>query len=254
MFEDIAQMEKDRETFRKNVVASSELVEGIIQLTEATNQQKEAVAKASDSLGREVESCVAQIKKDHATALRTLNDENKSTIIALQENLSAEQASRLSELDRLKNDLKEMQSSYSAAAESLVKRIESCIMQIKEDHAIALRALNDENKSTINALQENLSAEQASRLSELDQLKNELLKMQASYVEKLNQTDHAIQEYQRNAEIQYNDFVRRLETTNVDQIFREVQELKQSVKAKFLLLMGGIGFTLIATVLNFFMK
>jgi hypothetical protein len=185
MFEDIAQMEKEIETFRKNVVASSELVEGIIQLTEATNQQKEAVAKATDSLGSEVESCVAQIKEDHATALR---------------------------------------------------------------------ALNDENKSVISALQENLSAEQASRLAELDRLKNELQKMQASYVEKLNQTDHAIQEYQRNAEIQYSDFVRRLQTTNVDQIFREVQELKQSMKAKFLLLMGGIGLTLIATILNFVLK
>ena len=158
MFEDIAQMEKEIETFRKNIAASSELVEGISQLTEATKQREE---------------------------------------------------------------------SFSASTDSLIKRIDACILQIKEDHASALQALNNENSSTINTLQKNLLSEQSSRLAELERIKSELENMQASYAEKLTQTELIIKEYQKNAEQQYNDFVHRLETTNVDQIFKEVQELKQ---------------------------
>ena len=41
MFEDVAQMEKEIESFRKNMLASSELVEGIAQLITETKKQKD---------------------------------------------------------------------------------------------------------------------------------------------------------------------------------------------------------------------
>ena len=39
MFEDIAQMENEIEEFRNNILASSESIKGITDLTEATKQQ-----------------------------------------------------------------------------------------------------------------------------------------------------------------------------------------------------------------------
>jgi anion-transporting ArsA/GET3 family ATPase len=185
MFEDVAQMEKEIETFRKNVVASSELIEGIFQLSDATKRQRE---------------------------------------------------------------------SFSSSAEELLKKIDSCIKQIRLDHEAALRTLSDNNEAAIASLQHNMIEEQENRLKELRQIQNALENLQAAYVDKLHQTETTIQGYQTEAEQKYNDFVRRLESTNVDQIFKEVQELKSSVKAKFAILLGGIGITLVVTILNLILR
>jgi hypothetical protein len=48
MFKDVAEMEREIETFRKNVVASSELVEGISQLTAETMKQKESFSASTE--------------------------------------------------------------------------------------------------------------------------------------------------------------------------------------------------------------
>ena len=90
MFEDVAQMEKEIETFRKNVVASSELVEGISKLTETTRQQKEAFSSSADELLKQIDSCVRQIKADHDSALRELSSDNRAAIAELQEKATAD--------------------------------------------------------------------------------------------------------------------------------------------------------------------
>ena len=78
MFEDIDQMEREIETFRKNIVASSELIEGITKLTEATRQQQESFSASADELIKKLDSCILEIMSDHETALKTLSNNNNA--------------------------------------------------------------------------------------------------------------------------------------------------------------------------------
>lgn len=294
MFEDIAQMEKEIETFRKNVVASSELVEGISQLTAEMKQREESFSASTDLLIKRIDTCILQIKEDHTSALRVLSSENSSTINTLQKNLLSEQSSRLAELERIKSELENMQSSYAEKlqlAETAISELrvvmEESVGKIKADHEKTLSALNAHIDSAILELHQKSDANLQAKLSEIDkirasledfqshstkktdeqirhfsaegerllaEMKVELDAQQKTNANKLQEAEQSIQEYQAKAEQKYNDFVHRLETTNVDQIFKEVQELKQSMTVKFGLLIGGIGITLIVSVLSFILK
>ncbi|MDO4472425.1 MAG: hypothetical protein Q4C17_04595 [Bacillota bacterium] len=218
MFEDVAQMEKEIETFRKNVVASSELVEGIAGLTEATRQHKESYSAATTELLKKVDACIAAIKADYESALRTLSSNNDTAISNLQQNMAAEQQARMAELQQIKTALESCQAETT-------KKTDEQIRQLTSD----CERLIAEMKTTLSA-------------------------QQTAYAEKLQQTEEVIRGYQSEAEKKYNEFVNRLESTNVDQIFKEVQDLKQSIQTKFMILMGGIGATLIVAILGLILK
>ena len=55
-------------------------------------------------------------------------------------------------------------------------------------------------------------------------------------------------------EKKYADFLNRLETTNVDQIFQSCEQMKKSLETKLLFVAGGVGVAVILTVISFFIK
>lgn len=247
MFEDVAEMEREIETFRKNVVASSELVEGISQLTAETKKQKESFSASADELLKKLDSCIAQFKDDHESALRALNDSNGAAIEELQKNMSAEQQTRIAELERIQTELQKNLADATDQAEVQVKALSTT--------GDAITSAFHEDAERI----QNLSLEQIKRLNTdcdriISETKSALEAQQKAYVEKLQETESAIQSYQSAAEAKYSEFVRRLETTNVDQIFKEVQDLKKSIQAKFAILMGGIGIMVILSVIGLILK
>ena len=294
MFEDVAQMEKEIETFRKNVVASSELVEGIKGLTEATRQHKETYSAATEDLIKKIDTCIAEIKTDHEAALRTLSGNNDAALTALQKNMEAEVKTRMSELQQIKSALEKLQASYAERLqqnETTIReyesRLDSSVERIKTDHEAALKALSDRVDSAMAEQHEKSTKDLADKMAEIEkikasieeyqsqaakksdeqiqqlvescerlitEMKTELASQQSAHVEKLQHTEQTIGEYQAAAEEKYDEFVKRLEATNVDQIFKEVQDLKQSIQLKFMILMSGIGAAIVVSVIGLILK
>jgi DNA repair exonuclease SbcCD ATPase subunit len=259
---------------------------------------------------------VAQLRSDHEAALRTLSDSNDATIKALQKNMSAEQNTRIAELERIQTEFKANQAEeiekaeirqnafiqklqetenvirgYQSTAETkyseYISKLDTCVAQLRSNHEAALRTLSDSNDATIRALQKNMSAEQNTRIAELEkiqtalercqaetakksdeqihqltsecerlisEMKIELATQQTAYTEKMQQTEQVIRGYQSTAEQKYDEFINRLETTNVDQIFKEVQNLKKSIQTKFIILIGGIGALLAVSIISIIIK
>lgn len=156
MFENIAEMEKEIETFRKNVYASSELVESISQLTAETKRQKE---------------------------------------------------------------------SFSASTEELLKKQDKGISEFESD----CESILSETRSMLET-------------------------QQNAFAEKLQEAEDVIIGYQAAAESKYVAFIEQLEGTNVDQLYKEIEDLKGIIQSKFYILIGGIGVTLIIAVLGLFLK
>ena len=294
MFEDVAQMEKEIETFRKNVVASSELVEGIKELTEATRQHKESYSAATEELLKKIDVCITKIKTDHESALRTLSSNNDAAITALQKNAAAELTARMVELQQIKTALENLQTSYAERLqqnETVIKEYESklddSVEQIKNDHEAALKALSARVDSAMAEQHEKSAEDLAEKMAEMEkirasieeyqsqaakkadeqiqqladscerlitEMKMELASQQSAYAEKLQHAEQTISGYQAAAEAKYDEFVKRLESTNVDQIFKEVQDLKQSIQLKFMILMGGIGTAIVVSVIGLILK
>jgi ElaB/YqjD/DUF883 family membrane-anchored ribosome-binding protein len=147
-----------------------------------------------------------------------LSDSNNATIEALQKNMSVEQQTQIAELKRIQTALESCQV-------ETIKKADEQICQLTNE---------------------------CERL--ISKMKTELAAQQTAYAEKLQQTEQVIRGYQSNAEQEYNEFITRLETTNVDQIFKEVQDLKKSIQTKFAMLMGGIGLALVISLFSVLLK
>lgn len=214
MFDDIAQMEKEIEIFRNNILASSELIKGITDLTEATKQQSDSFKTSSEALIKKLDDCITQIKADHDEALRNLENSNAAVVERLHQSITADMAEWLAALDNSK------------------KAIESCEAVTAQKTDEQITRLSDECERLISEMQSSLTAQQE------------------SFLEKLNNTENVIRGYQSEAESKYNSFLEQLENTNVDQIFKEVQDLEKSIQTKFAILMAGVGAAIIAAILS----
>lgn len=247
MFDDIVEMEREIDIFRKNMVASSELVEGISELTAETKKQKESFSASTEALLKRLNECVAQFKNDHESALRTLNADNNATIAALQEGLSSEQHSRISELERIQAELQKCLTDAAAQADAQVRTLSQT--------SDAMTSAFHEDVERV----QNLSLSQVEQLNAdskriISEMKSVIEAQQSTFNEKVAETEAAIQGYQTQAQAKYKEFVNRLESTNVDRIFKEVQDLKRSIQTKFVILVSGMGITLLAALLGLFLK
>lgn len=225
MFEDVAQMEKEIETFRKNITDSSKLIESISQLVDITKQQKKALDSVTENLDKKIDSCILQIKKDHDAALQELSSSNESAISKLENNMEAQQSRITADFQTRVTELEKIRELMELCCNESVKQSEEKLKQLTTEG-------------------ERLISEMRTVIGE----------QQAAYAEKLGQTEASIREYQTDAVQKYKEFIDFLETTNVDRIFVEVQGLKQSVQTKFMILMGGISITFVAAILSIVIK
>jgi hypothetical protein len=378
MFENIAQMEKEIEEFRKNIIASSELVKRIADLTEATKQHKDSFILSSETLIAKLDDCVAQFKSDHDNSLKALESDNAALIENLQQTIAQDIQEWLSSLEKTKNaietceevaiskndekiqrfssecdrlidgmhthlvsqkiaydeSLKALENSNAALIENLQQSIakdvqewlasleknktaiETCekttisktdeqikhfssecdrlidgmqsnLVSQKTAYDESLKALEHSNATVIENLQQAIAQDVQEWLTSLDKTKTAietceqdtisktdeqikqfssecrrlasgilsvLTKQQSAYLDKLNETEKVINGYQVEAENKYNNFVQRLETTNVDQIFKEVQDLKKTLNTKIAILMTGVGISIVLAIISVFIK
>ena len=218
MFEDITQMEKEIETFRNNIIASSELIEGIADLTEATKSQKNSLEKSTQSLISKLDDCIKQFKVDHDESLHTLSSNNSAEIEKMQQTIASDMQKWISSIELIKEAIQSNEDTTIKKNNEQIKSFESESERIIED------------------------------------MKSAISTLQGIYIDNLKQTENAIHTYQNDAESKYNSFVQRMETTNVDQIYKEVQELKKSVQTKFTMEMVGIGVAIVAAILSIIIK
>lgn len=207
MFEDIAQMEKEIEEFRKNIIASSDLINSIADLTKATKEQKDSFDASAEKLTQKLDSCIAQFRADHDSSIETM-----------KKSIADDMQAWISNIEKIKTSIETEQTAATQKNEEQIKQFTS----------------------------------ESERI--LDEMKNTISAQQEAFSQKATQTEEVIRGYQKEAENKYNGFINILESTNVDQIFKEVQNLKQSMQTKFVILMAGIGITLLVAALGLILK
>ncbi|MCR4692257.1 MAG: hypothetical protein K5664_00045 [Firmicutes bacterium] len=207
MFEDIAQMEKEIEEFRKNIIASSDLINSIADLTKVTKEQKDSFDASAEKLIQKLDSCIVQFKVDH-----------DDSIDKMKKSIADDMQEWMSNIEKIKTSIEAGQTATTQKNEEQIKQF----------------------------------ASESERI--LDEMKNTISAQQEAFSQRVNQTEELIRGYQKEAENKYNEFINVLESTNVDQIFKEVQSLKQSMQTKFIIAMAGIGVTLIAVAISLILK
>ena len=77
---------------------------------------------------------------------------------------------------------------------------------------------------------------------------------QKEHLDRLTQIETAITATKDELDKKYKAFLEKLESTNMDQIFKVCQEMKKSIETKLLLLTGGVGIAIILMIVSFIIK
>ena len=87
-------------------------------------------------------------------------------------------------------------------------------------------------------------------MASLEAVKTATETAQGQYLATLSETVSTLRSTEEKLTSTYQAFLRRLESTNVDQIFKTCQEMKKSVELKLWILIGGVGVTAVLSLLS----
>ena len=117
MFEDISKMEEEVQIFRQNILASSQLVEGISSLVEETQKQQELMKQVSTNYQNEIQNIsnttIAKIEKLEANTSGEIKSLVEKSLSDTVQQISEANNEYISELAKTDTSIKALQTDLS---------------------------------------------------------------------------------------------------------------------------------------------
>lgn len=222
MLESIEQLEKEIETFHQNVLASNELNQLISTLIEQIKKQKEEFSHSSTNLLEKV-----------STSTITIKEHNKQAIDELIRIIQSQTSDFSVQSNNVIEQLKEVPSTTEQKNEVLRAHVTSSVRELE---------------SLINSLPDQVKSANSNVIEELEKYKAE----QDWYLAKLGKVEETINAYKTELETKHSAFLNKLESTNIDQIYKLALETKDSMNKRFTFLFVGLSVTIVLMIVSFF--
>lgn len=194
---------------------------------------------------------------------------------SFQENILAS-SELLKGIDELIVALKAQQSSYQVSASELLtkmaaysdgvkksaeelstdvaKTVQGIPFEVEKKNSLLINELRKCVEELENATREAVQKLSSDNCSQIYEAVCKISEAQKAYVYKLVELDDSIKKSSSELSIRYQDFLKRLESTNVDQLFKTCQGMKKSIEKRLFVLMVGVGFTAVLVAISLFVK
>lgn len=243
MFDSVEQLEKEVQDFRSNILASSELIKSIEVLVAAVKAQEDDFAAKSKALATKMDSHTDGMKEDYKEALSELIKENNKLLDEISirgEAILRDMQSVPKEIDQRNDTLSKELKSHSEEVQSQCKSLIAQFQEIADAFSTRctelLQSMDSSNNAHLNSVIE------VTRSS------------QQEYIQKLETTEASIHNCENEIKNKYNDFLAKLESTNIDQMFKMCQEIKKAMNSKFLILTIGVGVSIVLVLATLFFR
>lgn len=192
-----------------------------------------------------------------------------------QENILASSA-LVKSIEELTVAVRKQQEEQSETARKLLDDMEQKRVSFQEQAAKILSDIEEqtrtipnsvakENAATVEQIRQAIADYDRLLHTSLEQIKsnNEAIaektlkthtELNKSYIEQLEKTSSVINDMIEQLELRYNQFLERLESTNIDQLFAEVQKMKKSLETKMTLVLTGVGIAVVIAVISLFIR
>lgn len=225
MLESIEQLEKEIETFHQNVVASNELNMLISTLIEQIKKQKEEFSHSSTDLLERISTSTIKIQEHNTQSIdgliRTIHSQTSD--FSIESNRIIKQLKEVPDTTAQKNDV--LRNHFTSSVQELERLINNIPDQVKSANSIVME-------------------------QELAEFKVE----QERYLSELGKVAETVSAYKTELELKHSAFLNKLESTNIDQIYKLTQETKDSINKKFIFLFAGLMVTIVLMIVSFFIQ
>lgn len=240
MFQNIEELEKQVKEFQKNILASSEFIKGVQNLTSMVESQQTQFDKDSKDMLSAIETYTKYVKEQTDLLIKSLTEQTSK------------------EADDFAKSNNELIAKVKASSEELTKFV-------TEQVTLKAKEVTDANADLIKGFESRFVEYEKSLGLLFDRVKADNVKISEDavdafrtinqeYGKKLDDESALLKDLISKLEVKYNDFIQKLENTNVDRLFVELQEMKKSINSKFILLFAGISVAIILTIVSFFIK
>ena len=243
MFESVEQLEKEVKDFQKNILASSELIRSLESLIAATKAQKEDFAAASSGLVSKMDSHTEALRESYEEALEKLVKENRSLI----KELTVKGDELLQEMKAIPPDVEKRNS-------MLVIEFQKYSAELQASSNAIISQLCSEREVFSTKCNEFLQSASTNNKTHLTHVAETINTAQQAYIQRLEAADASIVHCEAEINHKYEDFLTKLESTNVDQMFKMCQDIKKSMDTKFLLLSVGVGASIVLMIVSLFIR
>lgn len=238
MFQNIEELEKQVKEFQKNILASSEFIKGVQNLTNMVESQQTQFDKDSKDMLSAIETYTKYVKEQTDLLIKSITEQTSK------------------EADEFAKSNNELIAKVKASSEELTKFVADQVSAKSKE-------ITDANSDIIKGIESRFVEYEKSLGLLFDRVKADNVKISEDaiaafrtinqeYGKKLDDESALLKDLISKLEVKYNDFIQKLENTNVDRLFVELQEMKKSINSKFTLIFAGVGVTIVLTIISFF--
>ena len=154
---------------------------------------------------------------------------------AFRNNILASQDFILS-IDKMISAMKTQSESCSKSYEDVLAKLENYIELQKNESENQIEGLKKTNEDIINNVVDKLTLSQK------------------EYLDKIAEFEFSLKKNQDELTTKHQEFIAKLEATNIDQIYSSVEDLKKSLNLKLCILFSGVGISIILTIVALLLK
>lgn len=276
MFTDIEQLEKEIQAFKKNILASNELIQTIEAVVAAAKKQNADYQAATTALQDKMDTHTEGLKKLSEDTIAQMLAESKKTASEVQgianttiadmsasnktlladtvEQLKAAQKVYIDALEAVKVALSETTTERGKQLEEATEALKTAQKDYYDRLAQLEATIKETHDRSLEAIKSAMDAATEDQRKQLETASEVIRTAQKEHLDRLTQIETAITATKDELDKKYKAFLEKLESTNMDQIFKVCQEMKKSIETKLLLLTGGVGIAIILMIVSFFIK
>lgn len=216
MLTTIADLEKEIDEFHKNVTASNKLASLIDSMLGALKEQSFVLSQKADALQQLINALPNDIKSG-----------NESLVKLMLDSFSSEQK-------KYEQALESAQKNYVEKLAETEKVVISIPKELKKDNESALAG----QVELLKKVQDSYTAT--------------LKESQAGFVSQSEAFIKVAQELSATLEKKHHAFLEKLESNNMEQIYKYCQDMNKSLTTKLVFLIGGVAVSVTLAIVSFF--
>lgn len=256
MLTTIQELEREIDQFHKNIKDSNELMKILMSVASLTKTQTESFEvrtkalheelsklppELSDLFQKKIESFIQEIHREHQayqSAVTSLMDRYSEKITAAESAITKVSA-------ELELQLQKDRSENVAGLKQIQEQYASDLAKANEAFAKQLQAVVDAIQAAPGQINDNAAQQYGAFLKELE-------KMMDARLAQLSATEKRVEDLSQQLEAKYNAFVSKLESTNMDQLYKYCQDMNKSINTKLGIALGGVAIAVIVSIVSLF--
>ena len=249
MLTTIQELEREIDQFHKNIKDSNELMKILMSLASLTKTQTESFEVRTKAL-----------QDDLAKLSPELSDLFQKKVEGFIQEVHSEHQSYQTAVTKLMDGYAEKFSRAESALEGVPSALEAQMQKDRAENVDGLKQIQEQYAAdlakTNEAFSKQLQAVPGQIKDNSDQQYNaflkELEKMMDARLTQLSETEKRVVDLSQQLELKYNAFVTKLESTNMDQLYKYCQDMNKAINTKLSIALGGVAVAAIVSIISLF--